>query len=51
MDNQSQCTKLVLTFDPTEDEADVNYVNYVTFSFVKVSQLTLLSVICEVDMS
>ena len=42
MDNRSQCTKLVLGFDPIEDEADVNYA---TFSFVKVSQLTLLSVI------
>lgn len=48
MDNRSRCsTKLVLNFDPPEDEGDFNLV---TFSFVKVSQLALLS-ICEIDIN
>ena len=37
MDDQSRCsTKLVLRFDPPEEEGDANFV---TFSFVKVNQL------------
>jgi hypothetical protein len=42
-DDESQCsTKLVLRFDPPEDEGDANYV---TFNFAEVSRLALSSLV------